>query len=54
MRNIYKHILSISVFISLTIFMFSPVFFENKVIKQHDIDQWKYSANETIEYRKKK
>lgn len=33
--------------------MFNPVFFENKGIKQHDIDQWKYSANETIEYRKK-
>jgi len=28
------------------------VFFENKEIKQHDIEQWKYSANETIEFRK--
>ncbi len=53
MRNVYKHILSIAVFISLTVYLFNPVFFENKGIKQHDIEQWKYSANETIEFRKK-
>lgn len=53
MKNIYKHILSIAVFLSLTVYLFNPVFFENKGIKQHDIDQWKYSANETIEFRKK-
>ena len=53
MKNIYKHVISIAVFISLTVYLFNPVFFENKGIKQHDIEQWKYSANETIEYRKK-
>ncbi len=53
MKNIYKHVISVAVFISLTVYLFNPVFFENKGIKQHDIDQWKYSANETIEFRKK-
>ena len=52
MKNIYKHVISVAVFISLTVYLFNPVFFENKGIKQHDIDQWKYSANETIEFRK--
>ena len=53
MKNIYKHVISVAVFISLTVYLFNPVFFENKGIKQHDIEQWKYSANETIEFRKK-
>ena len=53
MKVLYKHIISLAVFISLTIFIFNPIFFENKSIKQHDIEQWKYSANETIEFRKK-
>ncbi|MEC7857923.1 MAG: hypothetical protein VX706_00845, partial [Bacteroidota bacterium] len=52
MNIIVKHIISLIVFISLTIYLFSPVFFENKEIKQHDIEQWKYSANETMEFRK--
>ena len=52
MNIIIKHIISLIVFISLTTYLFSPVFFENKEIKQHDIEQWKYSANETIEFRK--
>ena len=52
MKDIYKHIISLAVFISLTVFIFYPIFFENKKIKQHDIEQWKYSANETIEFRK--
>ena len=51
MKNIYKHVISVAVFISLTVYLFNPVFFENKGIKQHDIEQWKYSANETIEFR---
>ena len=53
MKNIYKHVISIAVFISLTVYLFNPIFFEHKGIKQHDIEQWKYSANETIEFRKK-
>ena len=52
MNVIYKHIISLAVFISLTVFVFNPIFFENKSIKQHDIEQWSYSANETIEFRK--
>ncbi len=53
MGNIYKHIFSVFVFISLTVYLFNPLFFENKIIKQHDIEQWIYSANETIEFREK-
>ena len=52
MNTLIKHIFSISLFISLTIYIFNPIFFENKELKQHDIEQWKYSANESIEFRK--
>ena len=52
MKNILKHILSLTLFFSITIYVFNPIFFQNKDIKQHDIEQWKYSANESIEFRK--
>ena len=32
MNVIYKHIISLAVFISLTVFVFNPIFFENKSI----------------------
>ena len=52
MKDIIKHILSLTLFFSITIYVFNPIFFENKELKQHDIEQWKYSANESIEFRK--
>ena len=52
MKDIVKHILSLTLFFSITIYVFNPIFFENKELKQHDIEQWKYSANESIEFRK--
>ena len=52
MHKIYKHCISIVFFLSLTIYFFSPIIFENKELKQHDIEQWKSSAKEAIDYRK--
>ena len=52
MQIIYKHCISLVVFLSLTIYFFNPVIFENKELKQHDIEQWKNGANEIIDYRK--
>ena len=52
MQIIYKHCISLVVFLSLTIYFFNPVIFENKKLKQHDIEQWKNGANEIIDYRK--
>ena len=51
MQIIYKHCISLVVFLSLTIYFFNPVIFENKELKQHDIEQWKNGANEIIDYR---
>ena len=51
MQIIYKHCISLGVFLSLTIYFFNPVIFENKELKQHDIEQWKNGANEIIDYR---
>ena len=44
MKVLYKHIISLAVFISLTIFIFNPIFFENKSIKQHALERIKDEA----------
>lgn len=40
------------VFLIVTISFFSPVFFENKSISQHDIQQWEASSKSLRDYRK--
>ena len=47
-----KHLLSIFLFIGLNMYIFNPVIFSNKQLKQHDIEQWSYSAKESSEFRK--
>ena len=57
MRNInfkdqvLPHIIAIIVFLLVTIIYFKPVFFENKSLSQHDIQQWKGGAKELLDYR---
>jgi len=50
LKNI-KYLLSVIFFIGINIFIFNPIVLSNKKLKQHDIEQWTYSAKESIDYR---
>lgn len=47
------HFLAIFIFFITTVIFFHPVFFGNKTLSQHDIDQWKGSSHALREYRDK-
>ncbi|MCX2742407.1 YfhO family protein [Mangrovivirga sp. M17] len=49
--EVLPHIIAIIVFLLITVGFFSPVFFDNMAINQHDITQWKGGAQSVIEYR---
>lgn len=38
-QHVWPHVLAVVVFLLVTVFFFSPVFFENKTLNQHDIVQ---------------
>ncbi|MEQ8535099.1 MAG: hypothetical protein RIB86_24805 [Imperialibacter sp.] len=50
-KKVIQHLIAIAVFYLLTIFFFSPVFFDNKNINQQDILQWQGSVQEIKEFR---
>ena len=50
-EQILPHIVSVLVFLLVTVAYFQPVFFQNKTLSQHDINQWRGGAQELIEYR---
>ena len=50
LKNI-KYLLSVIFFVGINIFIFNPIVLSNKKLKQHDIEQWTYSAKESIDYR---
>ncbi|WP_339810094.1 YfhO family protein [uncultured Imperialibacter sp.] len=50
-KKVIQHFIAIAVFYLLTIFFFSPVFFDNKNINQQDILQWQGSVQEIKEFR---
>jgi hypothetical protein len=49
--QVLPHIIAIVVFLVVTVFFFSPVFFENKIINQHDITQSVGAAKALRDYR---
>ena len=51
--DILYHSITIILFLSLTVYLFNPIIFENKIINQHDIEQWKGSSKEIKDYREK-
>lgn len=51
-KHFLPHALACLVFIVVTVVFFSPIFFDGKTIKQHDIQQFQGSAKEIIDYRK--
>lgn len=52
-KHVLPHVVAIVVFLIVTIFFFSPVFFKNQSISQHDIQQWAGSSKELRDYREK-
>ena len=51
--DILYHSIVVILFLTLIIYLFNPIIFENKVINQHDIEQWKGSSKEIKDYREK-
>ena len=52
-KEILYHFLSIVLFLSITVYLFNPIFFEDKIVNQHDIEQWKGSSKEVKDFRDK-
>ncbi len=50
-KDIAPHLLAVVVFLVVTLIFFSPVFFENKVLIQDDIQQFKGSSKSISDYR---
>jgi hypothetical protein len=49
--HILPHVVSIAVFFLVTIFFFNPLFFENKTLQQHDIQQFIGSSKAIEDFR---
>lgn len=50
-KDILPHLVAVLIFLVTTVAFFNPFFFDNKTLEQGDINQWKGSAQELIEYR---
>lgn len=50
-RDILPHLIAIILFVAVTIIFYSPVFFENKQLNQHDILQGIGAGKELIDFR---
>src|SRR5215216_4714355 len=51
--DILPHVIALAVFLLVTVFFFSPAFFENKTLEQYDIQQFSGSAHTIQDYRDK-
>lgn len=51
--HILPHLVAIAVFFLVTIFFFSPIFFENKTLQQYDIQQFIGSSKAISDFREK-
>jgi hypothetical protein len=50
-QDVLPHVLAVVVFLLVTITFFSPIFFNNKTLDQHDIQQFQGSAKALKDYR---
>lgn len=50
-EHVLPHLIAIAIFLVVTVFFFKPVFFDNKVIQQHDIQEWEGSSKALRDYR---
>jgi hypothetical protein len=51
--QVLPHLVAVGVFLVVTVFFFSPVFFDSKTISQYDIQQWEGSSKALRDYRDK-
>lgn len=51
--DILPHIVAVAVFLVITVFFFNPIFFENKSLQQHDIQQFIGSSKDIVDYRER-
>jgi hypothetical protein len=49
--DVLPHIIAIAFFLIVTVLFFKPVFFDNRSLQQHDIQQFQGSAKAIIDYR---
>ncbi|HEY4655899.1 MAG TPA: hypothetical protein VIH22_15360, partial [Cyclobacteriaceae bacterium] len=49
--DVLPHLLAVLTFVLITVFFFNPVFFGNKALNQHDIQEWEGSARSLRDYR---
>jgi hypothetical protein len=50
-KDIAPHVLAVVVFLVVTVLFFNPIFFGNKTLDQHDIQQFKGSSKSISDYR---
>lgn len=50
-QHVLPHLVALVVFVVVLVFFFSPVFFDNKALDQHDIQQWAGSSKALRDYR---
>ncbi len=50
-KDVLPHLIAVLIFLVVTFFFFSPVFFEGKVLGQHDIQQFQGSSKVISDYR---
>jgi Bacterial membrane protein YfhO len=51
LSDVLPHVLAVIIFLVVTVTFFSPIFFENKVLDQHDIQQGSAAAKSLRDYR---
>lgn len=49
--HVLPHLVALAVFLLVTVFFFNPVFFDNKTLEQHDIQQFVGSSKAIADYR---
>ena len=52
-KKFIPHLIAIGVFLLITIFYLSPVFFQGKELSQHDIKMWQGMSKEIIDWKAK-
>lgn len=50
-KDVLPHLIAVLIFLVVTVFFFRPVFFESKVLGQHDIQQFQGSSKTLADYR---
>lgn len=50
-EDVLPHGIALLIFLLVSLFFFHPIFFDNKAISQHDIQQWEASSKALRDYR---